>query len=120
MPEVNVNGRRIRAYERKNCEAKTECDCSTTEAFVKAGQFVPSAAPDLNLIEMANGYLRQLVWEECSEGREEWKGSVAKKMEVVKRCTNTMNQKRSYWWKLYDRHDVRCQKIIDAEGEVLF
>ncbi len=119
MPAIERNGRKIKAHSKAKVAAKKVCECNTSEGYVKSGQFVASSAPDLNLIEYANGQLRQIVWEEVAEGREEWKGSVQKKMDVVKRCINLMNEKKRYWWKLFEHHHLRCKRIVEAGGDII-
>lgn len=112
------NGRRkIKAYKRKNMVAKKNCDCNADGSLT--GQFVPAAAPDLNLIEYLNGYLRQVLWEACQEGEEEWRGSPKKKKMVIRRMINKVNKKASFFRSLYENHVERCKKIIEVDGEVL-
>ena len=97
---------------------KKVCDCNADDSLT--GKFVPSAAPDLNLIEYLNGYLRQVLWEMVQSGEEEWKGNPKKKIEVLKRAMNRVNEKASFFRHLYDDHIARCQKIIAAGGDLLF
>ena len=93
---------------------KKICDCQPE----LKGRFVPSAAPDDNLIENVNGYLRQTLWQMCQSGEEEWKGSVETKMNIIRRAINKINNDRSYFWRLYRSHPDRCRRIIVSGGEI--
>jgi len=62
------------------------------------GAHVPSAAPDLNLAEYAQGYLRKLLYEFCGGS---WSGSATRKMEMMTAVVNTLNSNKKYWKSLY-------------------
>jgi len=115
MPAVVcANGRKIKAHQRIRTVAKKHCVCN-----VSNGKFVPSSSPDNNLIEYTNGFLRQIVWNLVSSGEFQWKGSVRHKMSIVMHAINIVNEKRSYFSKLYDHHVDRCNKIIASNGAIL-
>jgi len=114
MPAVDNGRRKIKAYKRRRMVPKKICDCQPE----LKGRFVPSAAPDDNLIENVNGYLRQTLWQMCQSGEEEWKGSVETKMNIIRRAINKINNDRSYFWRLYRSHPDRCRRIIVSGGEI--
>lgn len=113
MPAFNNGRRKIKAHRRRRMVPKLICDCQ-----VDSGEFVPSASPDDNLIEYLNGYLRQIVWETCQSGEEQWTGSLANKIGIVKRAINKLSTNRGAIWRLYDHHLARCRKIVETGGDV--
>jgi len=90
------------------------CPCPPTDR----GKHVPSASPELNLAENAQGYVRQLINDACKFGDEEWRGSVKKKMAVVMRIVNKLNDNGRYWKKLHHSQVRRCQWVLSHDGEI--
>lgn len=101
-----------RGFFRAKSKAKTECSCIPTNG----GAQVPSSSPDLNLAEYAQGMLRTMLNDSIRDGEEEWRGNVTKKMAVVKRLVNKLNDDKPFFRKLWDGHSRRCQKVVESEG----
>lgn len=103
-----------RAHQRKKMEAKAVCDCE-----VKSGEIVPSSSPDLNIAELAQGYLRQLVSEHLATHKKRWSGSVASKMLIVKNVILELDANKGYWQKLFSSNTKRLEKCIELKGGLL-
>lgn len=111
---VDTGSRRIKEHERRNMVAKSKCDCD-----FGVGKFVPSASPDVNIIEMANGYLRQLLWRKVDSGEVKWSGSVKTKMAIIAEIITELNDDNAYFRRLYASLRPRANAIIAADGAVL-
>lgn len=108
MPAYDNGHRKIKAHKRRRMVPKKLCDCEPE----LRGRFVAAAAPDDNLIENVNGYLRQTLWKMVQSGEEEWKGSVANKMMIIRRAINKINENRSYFWRLFRSHRVELLLLV--------
>jgi len=101
-----------REHQRRNMVPKTVCNCEPTSN----GKQVPSSSPDLNLAEYAQGMLRSMLVQAVEDGEEVWRGNVKKKMMIVSRLVNKLNENKRFFQKLYDGHTARCQKVVDTNG----
>ncbi len=101
-------GRR-KGYWRNQSKAADVCNCDPTND----GCHVPSASPQLNLAEYAQGYLRKLLYDYCG-GR--WSGSPKSKMRMMQQCINNLNENKQYFKKLYLMMDVECRDVIAKNG----
>ncbi len=93
-----------------------ECKC---EKDLPSDAIVPSSSPELNLAELAQGYLRQLVVNDHLSGAVPWRGRVAHKMQIVRDKVVWMNEQKDYWKKLFGALKPRAQRCIDARGGLL-
>ena len=103
---------RARSYTRKNMVPCEECECKSD------GQCVPSGSPEINLIEMVNGYLRQLVFDVVHTGKAKWTRSVEHNMGVVEEQIRVISRKKSYLRKVFDSQDRRLEDIKLRGGEI--
>ena len=115
IPAHDSGAREIKAYRRKKMIPKRICVCNSNGTL--DGKFVPAAAPHLNLIEYWNGFMRTRLWDTVQSGEEEWKGSPKNKKGVLMTVINSMNEKPSFFRKLYKNHQDRCRKIISEGGD---
>ena len=103
-----------RGHQRRATAPAPVCECE-----VKTGDIVPSASPELNLAESAQGYLRQLVSDALRVGGQRWRGNVAHKMTIVRDVIIALDADKGYWKRLFASVKPRCQKVIDSGGALL-
>jgi len=101
-----------KAHKRKHMVPCEECVCEMKQPLI------PSSSPDLFLVENMQGYLRQLVGERIKRGEVEWKGSVQKKMKIVKDTVRKLDLDKAYFTKLYGSLRKRYQWVADHGGEL--
>ena len=83
------------------------------------GGVVPSASPELNLAENAQGYLKELVKERIRNGEVEWRGNAKKKMAVLEEEIEQLNKKKSYWRALFADNAPRCREVVEKKGNII-
>lgn len=103
-----------REYQRKKMVPKKKCDCDPTDG----GRHVPSSSPDLNLAEYAQGMIRSLLLKAVNSKEEDWTGNAKKKMCIVMRLVNKLNEDKRFFFRLWDGHDARCKKVIASGGDI--
>jgi len=103
-----------REHQRKNMVPKNDCPCDPTNG----GRHVASSCPDLCLAEYGQGMLRSMLVKAVAAHEEVWRGNVKKKMYVVTRLVNKLNENKRFFQKLFDGHAARCQKVLDTNGDI--
>ena len=102
-----------RGHFRRSTVPAPVCECE-----VKEGDIVPSASPELNLAESAQGYLRRLVRRKVLAGRR-WSGRVSNKMAIVGDVVQALDRDKRYWIKLFDSIQPRARKVVETDGKLL-
>ena len=110
---IEATAKRVRHRRRRTAPAPI-CECE-----VKEGDIVPSASPELNLAENAQGYLRQLVRRKIVVGDCVWAGRVPGKMEIVEATILELDANKSYWEHLFDSVQPRAAKVVRTKGALL-
>lgn len=104
---------KVKAHRRKKMVAKKVCECKVADDAI-----VPSASPELNLAENAQGYLRQLVADRVRSGDVEWRGKVANKMAIVEGEIKRLHRNKRYWQTLFNSNKTRCQDVKNSRGGI--
>ncbi len=100
-------------YWRAKTVAQDDCDCKA------AGLLVPSASPELNLNENANGYLRSVWVAACGpHGEEKWTGGRRHRFGVLKKMIEKVDGDKEFFRKLYANANARYEYVRDNGGAI--
>ena len=112
---IDIEGSAKRkAHKRKNMVPKKKCCCEPTNN----GKHVASSSPELNLAEFGQGMVRSMLFNEVKCENEVWRGNAKKKMAVVMRVINKLNENKLFFQKLWKGHPKRCQWVLDHDGDI--
>ncbi len=100
------------SHKRRRMVAKKKSVCAKSLVCV-------ASSPELNLAENAQRYLRQLVVNDHITGDVPWRGSVKKKMQIVREKVIWLNEQKEYWRHRFSSLKPRAQHVIDTNGELL-
>jgi len=101
----------------KRCEYKREIEvpADVCECELESGIYADLAA-DMNICENAQGVLRKKVNELVKEGVCEYRGSVQKKMAVVRQAIVNLDSDKDFWHKLFGTLRKRYTWISENNG----
>ena len=101
-----------RPYWRRKTVPCDECECIFDEFAV------PSASPDLNLDENANGRLRSIWQQQCGRnGPLSWSGGRKRRMRVIDECVKILDSEKAFFKKLYENAHKRHTYMIETSGD---
>ena len=80
---------------------------------------VPSASPELNLVENVNGYLRYVWQQQCGpNGPLQWRGGKQKRIDVLDACIKIVASDKAFFKNLYDGAVKRHKFVAESGGEL--
>ena len=103
-------------YERKVMEPKEDCDCIIDD---EEEVMVPTASPELNLAESAQGELRRRMRIYLAQNNKQWRGSTKTKMALLRAVIEKLHTDKRYWKALFDGLRGRWRWVVEHDGALL-